>query len=432
MSAIIGSEGFKAAPWFDQGRFGLFVHFGLYSVAARHEWVMTREKTPVHEYEQLTQAFDPDLFDASRIAAQAKAAGMAYAVLTTKHHEGFCLFDSEYTDYTAPKVCGRDLVKEWVEALRAEGLKVGFYYSLLDWHHPDFIIDHNHPRRDDPDARQQNREKDWERCREYLHHQVTELLTNYGQIDYMFFDFSYPWEADGWPGKGAQDWDSAGLLELCQKYQPQMLINDRLDLPGDLVTPEQYQPSEPMTVDGKPARWEACQTLNGSWGYDRDNTRFKSTEMIIQMLADTVSKNGNLLLNIGPDGRGNIAPYDAKTLTEIADWMHLHAPAIKGAGAVKDRSLIPPGMVATQRGNRIYLFLFSYPFGHLHLPNAAGKVTFARFLNDGSQIRWEQFDPDREALTTEPGGQPAGTLTLQLPTRAPSVSVPVIELFLTD
>ncbi|AOZ73202.1 alpha-L-fucosidase [Boudabousia tangfeifanii] len=430
MPARFSSPGFIEAPWFDAGRFGLFVHFGLYSVAARHEWVMTREKTQVSDYEQLTQAFDPDLFDARKIARAAKAAGMSYAVLTTKHHEGFCLFDSQLTDYTAPKVCGRDLVREWVEALRAEGLKVGCYYSLVDWHHPDFTIDFNHPRRDDPDAREQNEQKNWGRYREYLHAQVRELLTNYGKLDYLFFDFSYPWEVDGWVGKGRNDWDSDGLLAMCRQLQPGMIVNDRLDLEGDLVTPEQYQPTSPMLVEGEPARWEACQTLNGSWGYDRDNTRFKSTEMILQMLADTVSKNGNLLLNIGPDGRGNITPHDRKTLQEIAEWMELHQQAIIGAGQTSHPEMIPAGMTATQRGNRLYLFLDRYPFGHLHLPNSAEKVSFARFLHDGSQIQWEQYDPEQEALTTEPGGQPAGTLSLRLPTKRPEVALPVIELFL--
>ncbi|WP_022868757.1 alpha-L-fucosidase [Schaalia vaccimaxillae] len=420
-----------AQAWFDHERFGLFVHFGLYSVAARHEWVMTRERTPVADYEKYADFFNPDLFDARQIARLAQNTGMGYAVLTTKHHDGFCLWDSKVTDYTSARHQGRDLVGEWVEALRAEGLRVGLYYSLLDWHHSDFTYDFHHPRRDDPDAREPHPERTMQAYRQYLKDQVRELLTNYGQIDYLFFDFSYPWESEGWKGKGKDDWGSQELLDMCTQLQPGIIVNDRLDIPADLVTPEQYQPSAPMQVNGKRVRWEACQTLNGSWGYDRDNFDYKSPDMLVRMLVDTVSKNGNLILNIGPDGRGAVSSADEQALASIGQWMKLHRESIVGAG-VADGFQAPEGTVLTRKADRLYVHLLHWPFGHLHLPGLQGKVRFARLLNDGSEIRTYHLPPEAEALTTEPGGQPEGTLTLVLPVRKPDVLVPVIELFLNE
>lgn len=423
---VTGTNG----AWFDHDRFGLFVHYGIYSVAARHEWVMTRERTPVVDYERYAQFFDPDLFDARAIARAAKEAGMKYAVMTSKHHDGFCLFDTKLTDYNSVNYAGRDLLREWVEALRAEDLKVGIYYSQIDWHHPDYTIDYHHPRRDDSDARLQNESRNWANYRQYLHSQIRELLANYGKIDYIFFDFTYAEPRDGWDGKYPEDWGAEEIMKMCRELQPGIVINDRLGIPGDLITPEQYQPTEWMTVNGQAVRWEACQTLNGSWGYDRDNFDFKSVEMLVAMLADTVAKGGNLLLNIGPDARGAVTPRDRETLSRIGEWMRLHGQSIIGAGATRIQA--PPATVITQRGDRAYLHLLAWPFGHLHLRDLAGKVKFARLLNDGSEIKMEITDPDLPALTTQPGGQPAGTLTLVLPVVRPNVEVPVIELYLDE
>ncbi|MFC7404023.1 alpha-L-fucosidase [Georgenia alba] len=416
--------------WFGHARFGLFVHFGLYSTLARHEWVMTRERIDPEVYETYAEFFDPDRFDAADIARTAKRAGMRYAVLTAKHHEGFSLFDSRLSDFTSVRTFGRDLVREFVDACRAEGLRVGLYYSLLDWHHPDFTLDHHHPLRDVPDAHDRNAGRDMARYREFLHGQVRELLTGYGTIDYLFYDFTYPETVGGWPGKGPHDWGAEGLLAMTRQLQPGIVVNDRLGIPGDLVTPEQYQPSAPMRRDGVDVAWEACQTLNGSWGYDRDNLGFKTPDLLLRMLVDSVSKNGNMLLNIGPDGRGAVTPRDRESLATIGSWMDLHADSVVGAGPADHTA--PPGTVLTQRGDRLYVHLFHWPFGHLHLPGLAGKVRYVRFLHDGSQIRAEATDPDQQALTTEPGGQPAGTLTLHLPTVRPDVEIPVVELFLDD
>ena len=222
--------------WFTHDRFGMFIHFGLYSMPARHEWVKTRERTPEEKYDLYFKHFDPDLYDPKDWARRAKAAGMRYAVFTTKHHEGFCLFDSQYTDYKCTNTpAGRDLTREYVDAFRAEGIHVGFYYSLIDWHHPDFTIDVNHPRRDDPDARQQNEGRDMHRYAKYMRDQITELLTNYGKIDILWLDFSYSQrhgEGDkAWlGGKGKDDWESEELIRTARNLQPHIIIDNRAEL----------------------------------------------------------------------------------------------------------------------------------------------------------------------------------------------------------
>jgi alpha-L-fucosidase len=413
-------------------RLGMFIHFGLYALAARHEWVQNRERIPPAAYAKYFQHFDPDLFDAADWARRCKSAGMRYAVLTTKHHEGFCLFDSDLTDYKITNTpFGRDLVTEFVEAFRAEGIKIGFYYSLLDWHHPDFVIDGHHPLRDEPDVAELNRGRDMSRYREYLHGQVRELLTRYGKISYLFYDFSYPSEQQPqiYNNKGQEDWGSEELMALTRELQPGIVINDRLDIPGDIVTPEQYQPAEPMRRDGELLAWEACQTINGSWGYFRDNTLFKTPEMLVRMLVDGVSKGGNLLFNIGPTGRGTFDPASAAMLVELGEWMELHGRSIYGAGP--SDFVAPQDCRYTQRGDRLYLHLFAWPFEHVHLPGLAGRVTYAQLLNDASELPFTVIDPNQQAQNVTMGGLSAGTLTLTLPVRQPAVAVPVVELFLT-
>ena len=419
--------------WFTHDRLGLFVHWGLYSLGARHEWLMSRERIKQTDYERYARYFEADLYDPVEWAAQAKHAGMKYVVLTTKHHDGFCLWDSKLTDYTSVNsACGKDLVKAFVEAVREAGLKVGFYHSLLDWHHPDFPVDGYHPRRDDADVSAQNTGRDLARYRTYLHGQVRELLTEYGKIDYLFFDFSYERTDHNeiWGGKGADAWGSEALLALIRDLQPEIIVNDRLAVRGDFVTPEQYQPSTAMEVDGVKVPWEACQTLNGSWGYFRDNYNDKSVDLLIRMLVDGVSKDGNLLLNVGPTGRGDFDDRARLVLAGMGDWMDKHSRSVYGAGA--SEFVAPQDVRYTQRGSRLYVHVFAWPFEHLHLPGLAGKVEYAQLLNDASEIQMREIDPDLEAFATGIGGQPAGTLTLVLPVRRPDVAVPVIELFLKE
>ncbi len=193
MSSYVTRKTPGDTSWFTHDRFGMFIHWGLYSLPARHEWIKSREKISEEHYDLYFEHFNPDLYDPKEWARQAKAAGMKYVVMTAKHHEGFCMWDSQYTDYKCTNTpAGRDLIKEYVDAFRAEGLHIGFYYSLIDWHHPDFTIDPIHPRRDDANAKELNaRDGICTRYAEYMRNQVTELLTNYGKIDILWFDFSY-------------------------------------------------------------------------------------------------------------------------------------------------------------------------------------------------------------------------------------------------
>jgi alpha-L-fucosidase len=414
---------------FRERRFGMFIHWGLYALAARGEWMRERERVTDERYQPYFDHFYPDLYDPAAWVGLAEEAGMKYAVVTTKHHDGFCLWDTQLTDYSAMRTpWGRDLIAPLVDALRSRDLGVGFYHSLIDWHHPQFPIDGLHPLRDTaPPA-----PRDLAVYRRYLHGQVRELLTRYGRIDELWLDFSYVdhvhYGEPVWGGKGAADWGSEDLLAMVRELQPGILVNDRLGIPGDFVTPEQYQPSEPPTRDGEPVLWEACQTLNGSWGYDRDNVDFKSPDLLVRMLVDTVAKDGNLLLNVGPNARGEIDPRATDTLRRIGRWMRLHGRSIHGAGP--SAFTPPPDCRYTQHGDRLYLHLFAWPFDAVHLPGLADRVEYAQLLNDASEIQREVSDPDRPAYATSAAGQPPGTLTLLLPTRKPDVEVPVIELFL--
>jgi alpha-L-fucosidase len=266
----------KRMEWWTNDRFGMFIHWGLYALPARHEWVKSHEGLTNEQYQRYFEQFNPDLFEPKKWAKQAKAAGMKYAVLTTKHHEGFCLFDSKFTSYKATNTLAkRDLIKEYVDAFRAEGIKIGFYYSLLDWHHPDYMMDDYHPlvKNDKSDAAYErlNKGRDMSKYRLYMRNQITELLTKYGKIDILWLDFSSP-KPNG-RGKGEADWGALELLKMIRKLQPQIIVDDRLGLwnykdGGDFKTPEQVSPKELEEYKGK--TWETCQTFSGSWGYHRD------------------------------------------------------------------------------------------------------------------------------------------------------------------
>ena len=425
--------------WFTRDRFGMFIHWGLYALPARHEWVKTRERMTDADYDRYFRRFDPDLFDPRDWARQAKAAGMRYAVLTAKHHEGFCLFDSQYTDYKATNTpAGRDLVREFTDAFRAEGLRVGLYYSLLDWHHPDFTIDVHHPRRDDPDARAQNEGRSMARYCEYVRNQVRELLTGYGKIDVLWFDFSYPEQCGtgdkAWmKGKGAEDWEAEKLIALARSLQPGILIDNRTGIEQDIWTPEQYQLGDwlrhPET--GERLVWEACQTFSGSWGYYRDETSWKSPAQLIRMLVNTVSAGGNLLMNVGPTARGCFDRRACKALTVFADWMKYNSRSIYGCTmAEPDLLAACPRdcrMTQSQDGTRLYLHLFAYPFAHLELRGLAGRVEYAQFLADGSELRFTEGRAEHFSLGAAEGED---LLVIELPVQKPDGEVPVIELFL--
>ena len=412
--------------WFVHDRFGLFIHWGLYALPARHEWVMQKEEIEPDTYERYFDYFDPDLYDPAQWAEAAAAAGMKYFVVTTKHHEGFCLWDSALTDYKAPNSpAGRDLLRPMVEAFRAEGLRTGFYHSVIDWHHPQFVIDDLHALRNSPRRAQLNAQRDQSKYIEYLHGQVRELLTGFGRLDILWCDFSYPDR-----GKGRADWDSPRLYRMIRELQPHVVLNDRLDLDDgwDIRTPEQWQPQSWITVDGQPVVWEACQTFSGSWGYHRDEASWKSVGQLIRMLADTVSKGGNLLLNVGPTGRGEFDRRALERLRGMGEWMRRHSRSIYGCTQAPAEFATPTDCRLTwhPEKKRLYVHLFAWPFRHLHLPGYAGKVAYAQLLHDASELSMQAVSEHQQRVE----GVPADSVVLELPVLQPDTPVPVIELFL--
>lgn len=422
----------RATPdtaWFVQSRLGLFIHWGTYALAARHEWVKRHERRTTEDYRRYFDHFEADLYDPRAWARVAREAGMKYFVVTTKHHEGFCLWDTKHTDYKAPNTpTGRDLLRPMVEAFRAEGLKVGFYYSLLDWHHPDYPVDKFHPQAEDTAFREATKGRDVRKYAAYMRAQVRELLTQFGRIDLLWFDFSFP----GPDGKGRDDWESEKLLALVRELQPHVLIDNRLDLPGsgNFETPEQYVPQDGIVdAEGRPVVWEGCQTFSGSWGYHRDEASWKSSAQIVQMLVNHVSRGGNLLLNVGPTARGEFDHRALERLRALGAWMHHHGRAIYGCGRAPAEWPEPRDCRYTWDGarRRLYCHVFAWPFKELHLPELAGRLKYAQLLNDGSEIKFRDSLGPREGHLH--GTPREREVILELPTLQPPVEVPVIELF---
>ena len=425
--------------WFTSARFGLFIHWGLYSMAARHEWVMNNEKIPVPDYEQkYFSRFNPDLYNPEAWAQTAADAGMKYFVITAKHHEGFCLWDSKHTTYKSTNTpAKRDLLSPMVKAFRNQGFRTGLYYSLLDWHHPHYLLDNRFgPYRDHPDREKLNKGRDQAKYAAYLHKQVEELLKKFDPVDLLWFDFSYP-DKDG-PnnsnrgptfGKGRQDWQSEKLVKLIRKLAPQAMLTDRLDLPGiwDFKTPEQTQPTAWPEIAGQKVTWEACQTFSGSWGYHRDESSWRSAEQIIHTLIDCVSKGGNLLLNVGPTSRGEFDPRATAILHDIGRWMHHHSRSIYDCTQAPDGVTAPPDTRLTYnpKTHRLYVHFLAWPYKFAHIPGLAGKVEYAQLLHDGSEVGLKMDDWHASHATQNPTSQ-----TLVLPQSRPNVTVPVVELFL--
>lgn len=434
-------ETYGKTDWFRFDRFGMFIHFGLYALPARHEWIKTMEKIKDDDYDKYFNHFNPDLFDAKEWAKKAKEAGMKYAVLTTKHHEGFCLFDSKYTDYTVMNTpYGKDIVREFVDAFRQEGIKIGFYYSLIDWHHPDFPIDTIHPRRDDGEQLEKGR--DMKKYAEYMRNQVEELMTNYGKIDILWFDFTYanpdpvkilgfdkahpapdpnkkPWMKKS--GKSKEDWEAEELIKLVRKYQPEIIINNRTDIPQDIFTPEQSTPTSWIKDEttGEYLTWEVCHTFSGSWGYFRDETTWKSPKMLIDTLIQTVAYGGNLIMNVGPTSRGYFDKRADDALKVYADWMKYNSRSIYGCTMADSCFKAPANTLLTQSedGKRLYIHLLNYPFASLQMNDLFGKIDYVQFLHDGSEILYTENN---------------GTLKFTLPVVMAQTINPVIEVFLKD
>lgn len=382
--------------WFREDRFGMFIHWGLYSIPACGEWMMSVKEMTVDEYKKYFDQFDPVDYNPKEWARLAREAGMKYAVLTAKHHDGFCLFDSALTDYKSTNTkAGRDLVKEYLEAFRAEGIKVGLYFSIIDWSHPDFpkYKDRQHPMRNNEAYK--NEVIDFDRYLDYMHGQVRELVTNYGKLDILWFDFSY----DDMCG---EKWRATELINMVRKYQPDVIIDNRLEgagdnhgsiatehpliYSGDFASPEQIIPPEGVCDNkGNPIPWELCATMNNHWGYCNFDHQYKTPQMIVRKLVECVSKGGNFILNVGPDAKGNIPKESVEILQQVGAWMKKNAESIYQAGI----SILPKPDWGryTQKGNIIYAHVYETPLGALPLygigPERLERVTY---LSDGSEV----------------------------------------------
>ena len=382
--------------WFTESRFGMFIHWGLYAIPARGEWVRSHERISNEDYQKYFDAFDPTDYDPKLWARAAKNAGMKYAVMTAKHHDGFCLFDSKLTDYKAANTkAGRDLLREYADAFRAEGLKVGFYYSLIDWRHPDYphYGDSHHPMRENEAFKGANH--DFDNYVKYLHGQVEELCQNYGKIDLFWFDFSYG-EMSG------EKWKATELVRMIRGYFPDVLIDNRLEssaegesslrtgspseYAGDFANPEQIIPQKGVANDaGEPIPWEACITMNNNWGFCQADKSFKPAGMIIKKLAECVSKGGNLLLNVGPDARGRIPEESIEILEKVGVWMKRNGESIYGCGgAGMDK---PEYGRMTRKGNVIYYHVMESPVGLLPLAGLSrGQIKRVWLVSTGAEM----------------------------------------------
>lgn len=393
----MNQEIWNRTEWFRKERFGMFIHWGLYAIPALGEWVMSEKRMTVEEYEKYFEQFDPTDYNPREWARLAKKAGMKYAVLTAKHHDGFCLFDSALTDYKATNTkAGRDLVREFLDAFRAEGLKVGLYFTLIDWHHPDYpkYNDMNHPMRGNEAYKDEN--INFDRYLEYMHGQVEELVTNYGKLDILWFDFSYDNMCE-------DTWKAEELIRMVRKHQPDVIIDNRLEgsgekngsivtdhpniYSGDFASPEMIIPPGGMKdLNGKPIPWELCATMNNHWGYCYYDHTYKTSQTIIRKLVECVSKGGNFILNVGPDAKGRIPKESQEILTQVGEWMEQNGESLYECGISEYDK--PEWGRYTQKGNTVYAHIYETPLGALPLygisPQEVGTITF---LSSGAQVQ---------------------------------------------
>lgn len=367
--------------WFACARFGLFIHWGIYAVPARGEWLMFNENLGYPEYEPFAAAFNPVDFDPDQWAEDAWNAGMRYIVFTTKHHDGFCMFASRHTEFNITNTpYGRDITAQWVQAFRAKGFRIGFYHSLVDWRHPHYIPDEEHPawKRGERDFANRDRRI----YQKYLYDTVEQLMTDYGTIDLLFFDYTSKY-------KTSDEWNPEPLIEMIYRHQPQIMVNDRLSFDkksyqGDYCTPEISVPNAPLVLDGKERLWETCMTMNSNWGYHREDRNYKTLDSITAALMNCVGKNGNLLLNIGPDERGHFPEGSTSKLRELSGWFSVNGEAVYGAG--KSAHKAPGGCFYTQRGKDLYLYLTTQPMGDLILPQLNGMIERITALRTGEEV----------------------------------------------
>lgn len=357
----------SSSSWFNEARYGMFIHWGAYSVAGRGEWVANRELIPHEEYtEKYVKNFRAENYDPAAWAALAKEAGMKYVVLTTRHHDGFALWPTKTSDYHVGKLGpGRDLVGPFVEAVRAAGLKVGLYYSVADWFHPDYPGAYC---RDWPDswpdeAKHLNFVK-------YYHAQLEELMTQFGKIDMLWYDGCIPSPTDG-----------ATINKRIKELQPHILINERNGDPCDFHCSEQAIKPAPPGTD-----WEACMTLNANWGYHHGDDSWKSARDVLRMLTETSSSAGNLLLNVGPKPDGTIPVESVKILREAGDWLKRNGDFL--ANSSRSPFTWNNWGRITTKGSTIYLHVFNGTGTELCQTDIKNKVLSVRYVDDGKPIRF--------------------------------------------
>ena len=366
--------------WFREARFGIYVHFGLYSILGRGEWTMYSERIPAAEYAKLADQFNPAPGCAKEWVETAKAAGAKYMVLTTRHHEGFCLFDSQYSDFTSVKHgCKRDIVREYVEAARAAGMKVGLYYSLLDWRFPGYF---------EPEKFPENKEA----LLKQIHGQVRELMTNYGKIDILEYDGG--WDAKlkldkpGW----AEFWKAAELNAMVRELQPTIIINDRSGKKEDIETPEQ------VVRAGKELMTESCMCIGDScaWGYTRFNPNWKTSEQLLQHLIQAAQLEGNYLLNIGPDPQGHIRNEEIERVQQVGIWLQKNGEAVYDSQRCALIGSSQPGLVDlnlqgpwTRKGNIGYWCIFRWPGNTATAVMVGTPVKRVTLLTTGEEFEFQ-------------------------------------------
>jgi alpha-L-fucosidase len=369
--------------WFDTARFGMFVHWGHSSQQGIElSWPMVGAVfalplagvVPVEEYHASATTFDPKAWDAAALARAAKRAGMQYAVLTTKHHDGYAMFDTKTSDFgVMHSPYGRDITREFIDAMRSEGIRIGVYFSLIDWHHPDYPA---FTQSDQPYRFPQGVPVDparWPKFIDVMFEQVRELLTNYGQIDVIWFD-------GGWE-RTAEQWKAKELEAMIRELQPSILINDRLPGSGDYMTPEQFVPAQPL-----PRPWETCMTVNESWGYNTRDTHFKSARKLIHTLCEVAGRGGNLLLNVGPKGDGSLPSELAERMAVIEAWMSKNSESIIGTTtALEPWQFYGP---TTRRDSTVYAHLLMRPYDAVTVRGVRVKrVKSVRALASGAELK---------------------------------------------
>jgi alpha-L-fucosidase len=367
-SPMVIADRRRRMKWWTEARFGMFVHFGLYSQLGRHEWVMNRERIPIKEYDRLARTFNPKPGCPREWARLAKKAGMKYMVLTTRHLEGFCLWDSKENGFNSVRLGPhRDIVAEYVAACREFGLKCGLYYSLVDWRHPDV-------------HRCSRNEKARRRLCDYTYTLVQELMSNYGKIDILWYD-------GGWPLSEPDRWESDKLNAMVRRLQPDILLNDRLNSQGDFSTPEEH-----ITAAQAGKSWEACMTFNGSWGWrPTPLADWLPARKVVTMLKDVAAGQGNLLLNIGPRPDGSVPPEAVERLTAVGRWTSKYGEAIYGKVDRPERLEFWSGCGTwTRKGKDCYFWVYNWPGETLAIGGIHSKVKSVRLMPEGRPLRFKQ------------------------------------------